>query len=34
MHEQYDEVDSGEDQAVIITSLPNKEKLGISSDGR
>ncbi|KAK4277570.1 hypothetical protein QN277_015548 [Acacia crassicarpa] len=33
MHERYDEeVDSGEDQPVIIVSPPNKKALGISSD--
>ncbi|XP_028806664.1 structural maintenance of chromosomes flexible hinge domain-containing protein GMI1 [Neltuma alba] len=33
MHERYDEeVDSGEDQPLIIVSPPNKKALGISSD--
>ncbi|XP_058100475.1 structural maintenance of chromosomes flexible hinge domain-containing protein GMI1-like isoform X2 [Magnolia sinica] len=33
MHEQYDqEIDSGEDQPVIVVSPRNKKELGISSD--
>lgn len=34
MHEKYDEeMDSGEDQPVLVVNPPNAKKLGISCDG-
>lgn len=35
MHDLYDEeIDSGEDQPVIVVGSLNKKQLGISSDGK